>query len=230
MMSVYFAAECAVMVAAIFCPFGASAGRLRPTVPNTTAVPSSAVVYRGVFCGGKSVPQVSIGAFGDCSKECSKRSWWCQSFAVWESNSEPSKCATFGAGCIATKGFNGSLISRGSSNETQSIQRLEAQTHKPQENLGRRNTTYVYDRCANLKKPMPNMNRTDDKKMNLEICHDFCLARNSFYFFVTAGTQCFCSDHYEMLIDSTPETCSVPCTGNDKQICGGKDEVSVYIV
>eukprot|EP00747_Dinoflagellata_sp_TGD_P075466 gnl/TRDRNA2_/TRDRNA2_158748_c0_seq3.p1 gnl/TRDRNA2_/TRDRNA2_158748_c0~~gnl/TRDRNA2_/TRDRNA2_158748_c0_seq3.p1 ORF type:complete len:231 (+),score=27.46 gnl/TRDRNA2_/TRDRNA2_158748_c0_seq3:96-788(+) len=230
MMFVQFAAGCTVMVAAIFCPFGAAAGRLRSTmaVPNTTAVPSSAVVYHGVFCQDDTVPHVTAGAFGECSKQCSKRS--CESFAVWEANSKPSTCANFGTSCIATNGFNGSLITRGSINKTDSVRRLEAQTHTAQENLGRGNTTYVYDRCANLKKPVPHMKNTHNNKMNLEACHDFCLAHKSFYFFVTAGTQCFCSDQYKMLIDSTPETCNVPCAGNDEQICGGKDEVSVYIV
>ena len=62
--------------------------------------------------------------------------------------------------------------------------------------------------------------------MTTEMCIEFCASRNFPYAGTQYGTQCFCSTSYGK---SGPATnCNMPCSGNDKQTCGGGWANSVY--
>jgi len=228
-----FAARYVVVLVAIFCPFMGAAARLRNATAfgKSDVAPASALVFRGVFCAdvaptsdlGKA-PQVGDAkSYEECRDRCMK-DMSCLSFGVCPTKEQ--SCVKFSANCIGTPAFRGHVqnVFGGSSAEKMI---MELETRVMMEDKGNGYDGYKYDRCTSLKAPMPQTKYTGSEKMTLKVCHDFCLTHKSFYFMVKDGTQCFCSDKYEMLI-GIPETCDVPCAGNGTETCGGKKGVSVY--
>tara|TARA_B100001063_G_scaffold247249_2_gene291652 strand:- start:1015 stop:2181 length:1167 start_codon:yes stop_codon:yes gene_type:complete len=71
-------------------------------------------------------------------------------------------------------------------------------------------------------------------KLTPSLCAQECGSRNYDYFGVQDGFACFCggSDYAKLgqSSDGTYDGCYMPCTGDDKQVCGGYWRNSVYSI
>lgn len=71
-------------------------------------------------------------------------------------------------------------------------------------------------------------------KLTPSLCAQECGSRNYDYFGLQDGFACFCgSSDYGKLGESTDGTydgCYIPCTGDDKQVCGGSWRNNVYSI
>eukprot|EP00747_Dinoflagellata_sp_TGD_P182312 gnl/TRDRNA2_/TRDRNA2_36520_c0_seq1.p1 gnl/TRDRNA2_/TRDRNA2_36520_c0~~gnl/TRDRNA2_/TRDRNA2_36520_c0_seq1.p1 ORF type:complete len:257 (+),score=44.60 gnl/TRDRNA2_/TRDRNA2_36520_c0_seq1:76-771(+) len=218
-----------VALVAIFGPIGAAAARV--SLRNS---PATAVVYRGAFCASGLKPDARSLSPQECRNKCVE-DFSCRSYGVWGENHMES-CVTFKSVCMPSNGFCGKQIQNtfGGQSAIDGLKKLEVASVKAnstREEPGWRTATdgFAFDRCANLK-AMPTTKYAGKEKMTLEVCHGFCLSSKSFYFMLKEGGQCFCSDSYEMVVDSRTPSCDAPCVGDSKQICGGKESVSVYIM
>ncbi|KAJ3492171.1 hypothetical protein NLG97_g5465 [Lecanicillium saksenae] len=67
-----------------------------------------------------------------------------------------------------------------------------------------------------------------DSKLTLAQCQDSCYRRASRFAGVMGGNQCWCSNNVVGDLANNPKDCNLPCTGDDSQICGGKNALNVY--
>ncbi|CAM9751708.1 unnamed protein product, partial [Sphacelaria rigidula] len=68
---------------------------------------------------------------------------------------------------------------------------------------------------------------TSDSDMTLEFCSIFC--GNAPFYGTEYGRECFCGedgDNFDRYGQSS--SCTMNCTGDDEQICGGSNAISVY--
>ncbi len=68
----------------------------------------------------------------------------------------------------------------------------------------------------------------NDEAMTVEKCVSYCAGKNYAYAGVQYGKWCFCGNAPGNKIDQA--TCSMPCSGNSTQTCGGPWANSVYSV
>jgi len=71
----------------------------------------------------------------------------------------------------------------------------------------------------------------DQGSMTVENCLTTCKSKGYTYAGLEFGKQCFCDN--EIGYGRTPQSfasCSVPCTGNSSEVCGGSDYLSLYKV
>ncbi|CAN0104949.1 unnamed protein product [Scytosiphon promiscuus] len=82
----------------------------------------------------------------------------------------------------------------------------------------------VADRALSLKK-------TSRKDLTHEDCMDFCKdSKQSAYFAVQYGKECFCGDENEDYAKHGPGLCDMPCAGDSNLICGGELAANVFFI
>ncbi|PRP77966.1 digestive cysteine proteinase 2-like [Planoprotostelium fungivorum] len=84
--------------------------------------------------------------------------------------------------------------------------------------------------CSNSDPNQPIMTNnvwTDNKKMTVESCVQYCVNSGYPYAGLTNGDTCICDFNYG---DNQGGSCDTACAGNTGQSCGGKPQVFVYDV
>ena len=68
--------------------------------------------------------------------------------------------------------------------------------------------------------------------MTLEVCAEHCATDRSSpaeFFGVEAGTQCWCGHTVNSgTTELDPSACTLPCSGNSTEICGGSEIINIY--
>ncbi|KAJ4155308.1 hypothetical protein LMH87_000562 [Akanthomyces muscarius] len=67
-----------------------------------------------------------------------------------------------------------------------------------------------------------------DAKLTLKTCEDGCYRKGYKFAGVENGNQCWCSSSIAGEWASDQNECNMPCAGDGKVICGGKERVFVY--
>ncbi|KAF4624411.1 hypothetical protein G7Y89_g13760 [Cudoniella acicularis] len=70
-----------------------------------------------------------------------------------------------------------------------------------------------------------------NNNMTVESCVDFCVSKGYRIAGLEYSTQCFCDNSFSKDRAPVPgllQDCSMPCSGNDKEVCGGGALISLY--
>lgn len=89
---------------------------------------------------------------------------------------------------------------------------------------------FSYLGCANQTSPLAlvGMSKTDSKNMTTEVCQQYCLDNNYGLAATQNGDACYCGNGLQSYSAVGQKTCNVPCAGNQTEICGGSESLSVW--
>ena len=82
------------------------------------------------------------------------------------------------------------------------------------------------DGAAGYSRALDGSEYTDDNSMTAALCYSLCQADGYTYYGTEFGSQCFCGDSYDAYGEST--ACTMACTGDADEVCGGDRALSVY--
>lgn len=84
--------------------------------------------------------------------------------------------------------------------------------------------------CLNSGETAPPLKTTFHcSAMTPEMCKRFCRGYGYSVAMLKRGTQCFCSAYSHVMVwNESRFSCSIPCSGNKDQFCGGKETYSAY--
>lgn len=73
---------------------------------------------------------------------------------------------------------------------------------------------------------------SDDKSLQIKSCETKCwqasTSRNILYAGVKQGNQCWCGSFVGGQTSKNQSDCNTPCSGNAKEMCGGKERINVF--
>ena len=84
--------------------------------------------------------------------------------------------------------------------------------------------------CLNPGNPAtPLRTEFNSSSMTITMCERFCQGHGHSVALLRQRTQCFCSDYSQVMhLDEARFSCLLPCGGNEKTFCGGKEAYSAY--
>ncbi|KAF1951711.1 WSC-domain-containing protein, partial [Byssothecium circinans] len=74
--------------------------------------------------------------------------------------------------------------------------------------------------------PVDFYHHTASYNVTAEICTKFCASWNYNFAGLKSGERCYCGN--SLLEQSGTTGCSLPCSGDESQVCGGSDRLTVY--
>ena len=125
---------------------------------------------------------------------------------------------------------------------TTSIAKSSSQTASKSSSTGTTSTTtllptpsqtiggFSYLGCANQTSPVAlvGMSKTNSNNMTTESCQDYCLDNNYGLAATQNGDTCYCGNGLQSYSAVGQESCNVACGGNQTEICGGAQSLSVW--
>lgn len=92
------------------------------------------------------------------------------------------------------------------------------------------NNGWVYLGCANETNPraLNQAGYTNATSMTVESCQSFCATNNYGLAGLEYRTECFCGNALQQYSQVGFTGCTLPCSGNASEICGGSSRLSVY--
>ena len=72
------------------------------------------------------------------------------------------------------------------------------------------------------------MSKTDTKSTTTETCQKYCLDNNYGIAATQNGDTCYCGNGLQSYSAVGQKSCDVPCAGNQTEICGGSESLSVW--
>merc|ERR1719235_98374 len=91
-------------------------------------------------------------------------------------------------------------------------------------------TDYAFSGCLKQPKALGQVKYEGSRQVAADQCFTFCKKKKgAAYFGLGNGRECWCATVHDGLRVSD-EACNSPCSGDDKQMCGGVDTASVYVM
>lgn len=71
--------------------------------------------------------------------------------------------------------------------------------------------------------------KVDQEPMDARKCFNFCRIQERMGFFgLVHGRECYCTPYYRQQPGGEGDDCSLPCPGNQAEMCGGKTKSTIY--
>jgi len=71
--------------------------------------------------------------------------------------------------------------------------------------------------------------KPDQESMDARKCFNFCRIQDRMGFFgLIHGRECYCTPYYRKQAGGEGDDCTLPCPGNQTEMCGGKKKSSMY--
>ena len=96
--------------------------------------------------------------------------------------------------------------------------------------LGPTPTAWIEKGCYvdNTSENILDMRFGTDSDLNISMCRDLCYRAAYEFAGVQNGDQCWCSTRINGELAKDQSECKVPCTGDEKEICGGEERLNIF--